>query len=132
MDTVANGGIDTDVREFIRAHINSVEQLEALLLLRAHPDQEWTAVRLNEELRTSVTSAASRLTDLAGRGFVRVRADAGPTYCYDLVGKPLDGVVARLGQAYASRRHEVINLIFAKPIENLRVFSDAFKLRRED
>lgn len=33
--------IPDDVREFVIRHIESVAQLEALLLLRANPDRAW-------------------------------------------------------------------------------------------
>lgn len=40
--------------------------------------------------------------------------------------------VDRLAEAYASSRARVIDLIFSKPADKLRHFSDAFKLRKEE
>jgi hypothetical protein len=40
------------------------------------------------------------------------------------------GVVA-VAQAYLTRRVAVIEMIYARPSDNLRAFSDAFRLRKE-
>ena len=39
-----------DVKEFILAHIESIAQLEALLLLRASPDKMWDASAMARRL----------------------------------------------------------------------------------
>ena len=49
--------VPDDLRDFILRHIDSVAQLEALLLLRASPDEDWdvgkTAKRLYAASRRS-------------------------------------------------------------------------------
>jgi hypothetical protein len=44
----------------------------------------------------------------------------------------MDRAIAGLAQAYTDRRVSVITLIFSKPVDKLRSFTDAFKLRRDD
>jgi hypothetical protein len=39
-------------------------------------------------------------------------------------------VVARLADTYRERRVAVVSLIASKPIDNVRAFSDAFRLRK--
>ena len=41
-------------------------------------------------------------------------------------------VVAAVADAYAERRYTVIDVIFSKPAERIRVFADAFRLRQDD
>jgi hypothetical protein len=42
----------------------------------------------------------------------------------------LHSAVTHLDQIYRERRVAVITLIASKPIENVRAFSDAFRIRR--
>ena len=44
--------------------------------------------------------------------------------------EPIDDRSA-LDRAYAERRVTVINLIFSKPIDKLRSFADAFRIKKE-
>jgi hypothetical protein len=43
----------------------------------------------------------------------------------------LDAAVAQLAKDYAERRVSVITLIFSKPVDKLRTFADAFRLRKD-
>jgi hypothetical protein len=45
--------VPDDVRDFILRHIDSVAQLEALLLLRANPDEDWDAPKTAKRLYTT-------------------------------------------------------------------------------
>jgi hypothetical protein len=122
-----------DVRKLIGDHIVSVEQLEILLLLRDRSESEWNAKALSEEARTSERSAATRLADLEGRGFLSGRDDRGTSlYRYNPSTGWLAHAVELLAKAYAERRYTVIDLIFAKPIDNLKVNADAFRFRKDD
>jgi hypothetical protein len=129
--TMTDEGLPSAVKKIIGEHIVSVEQLEILLLLHRRPETEWDAASLATELRTSERSAAARLADLATRGFAGVRDDRGTAlYRYD----PPNGLqrdVELLAKAYAERRYTIIDLIFSKPIENLKVYADAFRFRKD-
>ena len=43
----------------------------------------------------------------------------------------LHRAVAGLAREYAARRVTVIGLIFSKPVDKIRSFADAFRLRRD-
>ncbi len=73
-----SSGISRAVEQFIHDNINSVEQLEVLLLLAADPQREWTATRVSQELRIQPESAANRLADLHSRGILDSKPDAEP------------------------------------------------------
>jgi hypothetical protein len=126
-----NGIID-GARQLIADHIVSVEQLEILLLLRAHPAVQYTAQSVSDQIRTSELSASQRLADLASRGFLSVEAASSPGYRYAPRDERLGKAVDALAQAYAERPYTVIELIFAKPLENLQVYADAFRFRKDD
>jgi hypothetical protein len=121
--------VPEEVRKLIADHIVSVEQLEILLLLRAKPDVEWTAKAVSEEIRTSEGSAAMRLDDLRNRGFLTMEDRDAKRYVFAPTDATLRRSVDSLANTYAERRYTVIDLIFQKPIDNLRVYADAFRLR---
>jgi hypothetical protein len=119
-------GITDEVRSFIMRHIQSVEQLEVLLLLRAAPDKEWTPDDVARALVSQRESAERWLLDLTGRGLLThtggFRFAPGATDA-----RVVDG----LAEAYAKRRVTVVGLIFSKPSEAVQSFADAFRLRRD-
>lgn len=129
---MADDAVTEEVRRFIAAYIDSVELLEILLLLRSDPKREWSVDSISQELRSSPASVARRLTDLCERGLLQMRESGIPLYRYHPGTDRLDSAVKGLAQAYSECRARVIDLIFSKPIDTLRHFSDAFKFRKED
>lgn len=132
---MARERLSEDLRQFIAAHIDSVEQLEVLLLLRRHPDRVWNAEAVSRELRSASDSVVMRLQGLRSAGLlvsVSSESDGSDSFRYAPVRSELAELVDRLADAYASLRFTVINTIFEHPIEKIRSFADAFKFRRGD
>jgi hypothetical protein len=120
-----------DVQQFILAHVNSVEQLEVLLLLRAQPQCDWDAAAVGRALYTPPAAADMRLADLHARGLLARKGEAVPLYRYAPNPAELDGLIGRLADLYRERRVSVITLIYSKPHDQVRAFADAFKLRKD-
>ena len=119
--------LDEDLSRFITEHISSVEELEILLLLR---DRLLPIPEISRELRANPESVDNRIRRLTDRGLL-VRQDADPPH-FTLAKDPsLHGTAQRLAQAYREKRFIVIDLIFSKPNNILRVFADAFKIKKE-
>ncbi len=117
--------LDQNIEKFIYACINSVEQLEILLLLRSR--RELDAETITQELRTTSSSVEKRLSDLMRKNLVMLREQDGKrTYVYDPPSLYAD-TMDQLASLYSSHRVSVINLIFSKPSDALTGFSDAFR-----
>ena len=124
-----NDGID-DVRQFIFDRIDSVEQLEVLLLLRRDDEREWHADAVSRELRTNLSSVGKRLEHLAVLGLIRLVSAIEPkTYRYDPQTPELARLVDLVDEAYRVRRHLVFELIFS-PAKRARGFADAFRVNK--
>jgi hypothetical protein len=121
--------IPEDVRKLIADRITSVEQVEILLLLRSRPDVVFTPKMVSEEIRTSERSAMARLATLRDLGLLAAREGG---FCFEPATEWLRRATDNLAVAYTERRYTIIDLIFSKPIENLRVYADAFRLRKDD
>ncbi len=119
------------MRRLIAEHIDSVEQLEILLLLYQHPERSWSEESVARELRISPMSAGDRLKDMARAAILSKVQGTEGEYRYTPDAQ-MGEAVAGLAAAYSERRVTVINLIFSKPVDKIRTFADAFRLRRDD
>ena len=122
--------IPSDVRRFIVDHIDSVEQLEVLLLLHRNPARWWTAADVNAEIRTSLASAADRLRDLAERRLAGVEPGTLPRYRFAPVDAAVGGLVSRVAETYRKHRVAIVTLVYSKPSDAVRDLADAFRLGR--
>lgn len=118
------------VQRFISTHIDSIEKLEVLLLMRARAEREWTARDVSQELRITEASATARLQDLAARKLL-VERGSPPSYRFSPASGDDAQDVAALQETYSSRRVSVISFIFSKPLDRVRGFADAFRLKRD-
>lgn len=119
--------IPGDLRDFILRYIDSVAHVEALLLLRANPDQGWDAKQTAARLYIREAEAADVLARLCGDGLVR--GDDG-LYRYECQTPEQQSMVDRLAAAYSKHLIPVTAIIHAKP-RRIREFADAFKFRKD-
>jgi len=117
-----------DVHQFLYRNVESVEQLEVLILLLEHPDRGWSPEEVARTLYSHPASIARRLAMLLGQDLLR-EIEPG---CYQYAPRTgeLHDTVLRVAEMYRERRVAVVTLIASKPIENVRAFSDAFRIRR--
>ena len=128
---MAEGEITVAVKDFIHQHINSVEQLEVLLLMLSRSDKEWSAAEVGRELYIQPASAATRLADLQRSGLLEQSRSTPEAYRYAPSDSALGSAAREVAAAYSVRRVGIINLILEKPLDNVRVFSNAFRIRRD-
>lgn len=113
MDVTA-APISDAVREFLCDNINSVEQLEILLLLRDSQEKSWSAAEISRLLFTSEISVAARLRDLANKNLVEIQGeDHGTQFQYHFKDGMTDLTIWSLEHAYRRRKDAVIAIIFA-------------------
>ena len=124
-------GISQEILTFIAEHIDSVVQLEVLLLLHNAPQKDWSADEVARELRIETHGAAAQLTELCARGLLACPDESSGAYRYHPKTAELDQSVKRLALAYDERRVSVINAIYSKPVDKLKSFADAFRLRKD-
>jgi DNA-binding transcriptional MocR family regulator len=125
-----SGGVPEDVAELIESHIDSVEKLEILLLLRGERDREWTSDQVSRELRRNPSTVSRALGQLAERGLLGGSTAAG--FRFAPTDGPMEQQVTRLAETYATRRVSVIQLIVANPMDSVTTFADAFRFRKKD
>jgi hypothetical protein len=124
--------LPAEVRQFIDTYINSVEQLEILLLVRSDQAVDWTACRVSDALRTNERSAANRLADLAARNILVAKGESPIVYRYAPTPDSLNNTISTLATLYVHFRFRIIEAIFAKPNDYVRLYADAFRIRKDD
>jgi hypothetical protein len=127
-------GLGDEVRALLLASIESIAELETLLLLHRDETAVWNAARVAAELRVEPRSAESQLTALAERGLLRPVTDGTERgWRYGPATPALARAVDALAAAYDERRVSVVEFVYSKPaVDKLRVFADAFRLREDD
>ncbi|WP_141592787.1 hypothetical protein [Myxococcus sp. AB056] len=128
---MSDAGIPQRVQRFISTHIDSLEKLEVLLLLRARADREWTASAVSLELRITDASAASRLEDLTNRRMLVSDGASPPSYRYSPESSEDVQAVTELAAVYGAKRVSVITFIFSRPLDKVRGFAEAFILKKD-
>ncbi|HSE87198.1 MAG TPA: hypothetical protein VLJ79_13315 [Candidatus Binatia bacterium] len=124
--------IPKDVAQFILEKIDSIAQLEALLLLRSNPEEKWSIGALAGRLYIDEKQTAELLVRLSVQGFVLSSSDEPRLYKYQPSSMELRGMVERLAEIYSKLLVPVTNLIHSKPKTRIQEFADAFKLRKDD
>jgi hypothetical protein len=125
---MAHTDLPQNVRKLIVRHIDSVQQVEILALLRDNAEREWTPAEISRNLHIGPVSCENWLErfDAAGlleRGGVGYRhADRGPH------ARAADDLI----DWYARRRLSVLDAIYNKPSSAIQSFSDAFRVRKDD
>ncbi|MGH9942209.1 MAG: hypothetical protein ACRD9R_07620 [Pyrinomonadaceae bacterium] len=122
--------IPEDIQQFILAKIDSVAELEGLLLLRGNPHTEWSVEALAQRLYTSRQQTSEVLAHLHAGGFLAAAGDPASAYRYHPATPKLGQMVERVAEVYSKYLVSVTNLIHAKPKARAQKFADAFKLRR--
>ena len=124
---MANESIPSVVRQLIADRLDSIPELEAVLLFREDRTRHWTADEAGRRLYVSTTVATYILEQLHDRGFF---ARDGDRYRYEPESGALAEAVDQLAGAYSRHLVEVTHLVHSKPGQDVRDFANAFRLRK--
>lgn len=128
---MSESGFSDELDKFIATEINSLEQLEILLLLSGNPHKWWTAQGVYEVIKSSPQSVQERLNEMQERGILRKETDSEVRYQFG----PTEGTIWRtineLREAYKERSVKVVQAIYSKPPDAVQEFAKAFRVRKD-
>ena len=127
----SHASLPESVQQLIASRIDSVEMLRVLVLLRDEPGRRWTSREVTSALELDEASVSGALVRLRQRGFLAVELQDDTRYRYAAEGDLADAV-AELRKCYQARPLDLAALIAARPQQRLRLFADAFRLRKDD
>lgn len=125
--------ISDDVKKFVIQQIESVGQLEILLLLAQTHTREWTSRAVSQELRSNDAFVESHLNEFVARGLLMAEDAAGERrFRFDPERAAQAAVIQQLSSEYLTFRLRIIELIYSKPTERMQRLADAFRIRKDD
>jgi DNA-binding transcriptional ArsR family regulator len=125
---VSEGGSTDAVLSFVDRHIESLEQLEILLLLAAQ-DRSWSAAEIFQQIQSSQASVEQRLGSLTAAGLLA--RDENGRFRFTPKDDDTRKLVKDLADAYKSRRVRIIEAIYTRKTDAVRTFAEAFKFRKD-
>lgn len=128
---VNESGFSEKLDKFIAAEINSLEQLEILLLLSDNPKQWWTVRNVYEIIKSSHQSVQHRLNEMTESGILVKEGDGEARYQFGLTEGPNLESIHELREAYKERPVKVVQAIYSKPPDAVKEFAKAFRLRKD-
>jgi predicted metal-dependent hydrolase len=123
---MSNYEISAEVKDFVFQYIDSVEQLEILLLLYSQAPKCWTSQEISDFLRSSPNSVEKRLSTLQAQKTV-LESDEKGKYCYQRTEERIEKALRELNESYKVHKYKILEMIFS-PMKKSRDFADAFKL----
>lgn len=122
--------LSPEAEDFVARIIESIHQVELLMLLRRTPDRWWTAEAIAHELRESAMIVSAGLVGLRAHGLVAVQGLVPMTYRYEPSSMRLHAGVESLAAAYEGTPLVLAKAVATKSGQTLRTFADAFRIRR--
>lgn len=120
--------ITDQLRRFLQTTLGSVWALELMLALQRH-ERGWSAAALTAELRASLPLVTDLLERFQQAGLV---AQQDGQWSWRPARPELADLARAAAEAYEQTPQQVIKLIFSAPNDRVRLFADAFKLRKDE
>lgn len=117
-----------EVRQFLETSIDSIEQLQVLLLLYLSPERTWTTSEITLELRSTETSIEKRMNDLYDRKVLTKTSEIGK-HKFNPISSDMKKVIEAVAYQNQLRPYQVIDAIYSSSTKSIQAFADAFKVR---
>jgi len=122
--------IPVHVRRFLEANIDTVPQLETLLMMYASADREWLIADVAARNYTTEQRAVETLNALQRRGLVTAEQSP-PRFRFNPANDDVRALVVELALCYRRQLSVVTELIHAKPSASVKEFARAFDLKKD-
>jgi hypothetical protein len=118
------------VRRFLEENIDTVPQLETLLMMFEKPDHGWLIADVASRNYISEARATDTLNALHRRGLV-ISEESPPRFRFNPANGEVRALVADLALCYQRKLSAVTELIHAKPSASVKEFARAFDLKKD-
>lgn len=121
--------IPQHLKEFLIECIESVSQLELLLIIFKTQNKKWNAAAMAREMRTHPSTALKQMNILSDKGILRKESE--DTFIYTPENSELHKKLVDLSELYNERPVAIVTFIYKSPTEKLKGFADAFKFKKD-
>lgn len=119
-----------DVLRFVQEYIDTVPELEALLLLWQHRPNSWKAEDLAQRLYIPLEETIAVLLDLKRKQLISASSAEADTFRY-LDSPERNDLVRRTEELYRRQVVRISTMIHSKPSSAVRDFARAFRFTKE-
>jgi DNA-binding MarR family transcriptional regulator len=120
------------VLRFVLENIDSVPELEALLLLWQHRPVAWNLEELAKRLYISPEQTHAILAELSRKQLVVPGTDLPDTFSYHSSSEERDHLIEETASVYRREIIRISTLIHSKPSAAIRDFARAFRFTKEN
>jgi hypothetical protein len=124
------GEIPAHVLRFLEANIDSVPQLETLLMMFEQQDRGWLVADVASRNYTTEQRASETLNALERRGLVTAQG-LPANFRFDPTREDVQAVVADLARCYQKNLSRITTYIHSKPSASITEFARAFDLKKD-
>ena len=121
--------IPKHIREFVANYIDSIAELEALLLLRAHSPHELKATELAARLYISDAEALWILRNLTKKALLKINQKKEFRYAAN---EAQESMMLELKDVHSQFLVPLTHFIHPKNNHKIQQFADAFRIRKND
>jgi hypothetical protein len=122
--------IPVHVRRFLEENIDTVPQLETLLMMYEDPDRGWENLDVASRNYITEPRATDTLNALQRRGLVI--AEGTPLrFRFNPANEEVRALVAELALCYQRKLSAITQLIHSKPSASVKEFARAFDLKKD-
>jgi hypothetical protein len=122
---------EPDAYEFVLENIDSVPQLEALMLLWNSRPVGWTAEELASRLYVAAEKMDGLLRDLIQRRLLIKVGTKPAKYSYNPQSEKQNALMVQLDSLYRRDLVRISTMIHSKASSSLREFARAFRFKKE-
>jgi hypothetical protein len=120
-----------DAHEFVQENIDSVPQLEALILLWNSRPMWWTSEELASRLYVPLDRVGGLLRDLVRMQMAAESETEPPKFSYYSRSKDQDAMMMLVDEAYRRDLVRISTMLHEKASPAVRDFARAFRFKRE-
>jgi len=122
--------VPAHVLRFLEESIDTVPQLETLLMMSESPDRSWLIGDVASRNYITEQRAADTLNALQRRGLVSSE-ESPPRFRFSPATDDIGAVIADLARCYQRNLSRITTLIHAKPSASVKEFARAFDLKKD-
>jgi hypothetical protein len=120
--------IPKNIEQFLIQNIDSIAQLEILLLLHKEQNTRWDKETIAKRLYIRQADVALLLLPLYMRGFLD---NQGGLYIYQPHSEEIKNDIEQLTDLYGKYLIPITNIIHSKQTNRIQQFADAFRIRKD-
>jgi hypothetical protein len=122
--------IPARVLRFLEENIDTVPQLETLLMMHAEQDRSWLVADVAARNYTNEQRATDTLNALQRRGLVTSQ-ESPPRFRFNPPSDEVRALVGELSLCYQRKLSLITERIHAKPSASVKEFARAFDLKKD-